>query len=305
MKTTLLIALAFLSMYVAAQPSYPTDPMEGKVIFSDLDNFLEGYTSLTKDSDTIAILKQYYFSRASDGLTEYISRHGLTPENLAKAIGENPDTYSNLVSFKVNIDRFINLYGKELIRFENVISDAMYPPAYLLIGANKGIAQASPKGQLITIERATDAPEKLLHVMIHELTHFQQARTLGFQNYIKTYSTPNNMLDLILREGGAEFISYYLVEEGKRPYRNKDFFESNEASLKSRFITDLQNQDATYWMWDSLNDGSKNTLLGYTMGYKICVSYYQNAENKEQALHDILGISDAKQFLQASNYFVN
>ncbi|MEQ9465966.1 MAG: hypothetical protein RLN88_01070 [Ekhidna sp.] len=303
MKSLLSISLLCVCMVTAAQPSYLTDPKEAQVIYSDLDNFLTAYYLLNVDSDTIGVLNEHYFSKASAGLTEYIGRHGLTPEKLAKALAKNPEQYALLSDFRKEITDFNEQYLKELTSFHNEIPNAMYPPAYFLVGSNRGIAQASPKGQLITIERAVDQPEKLLHLMLHELTHFQQARTLGFQNYIKTYSQPNNMLDLVLREGGAEFVSYYLVEKSKNPYRNKTFFEANEADLKARFLTDLENQDQSYWMWESLTEENKNTLLGYTMGYKICESYYLNARDKDQALKDILGVSDAQAFLEASDYF--
>lgn len=303
MKSLLSISLSCICLVTVAQPSYPTDPKEAQVVYSDLDNFLTAYNSLNEDADTIKVLNEHYFSKASVGLTEYVSRHGLTPEKLAKAMAKNPEQYALLPGFREKIAGFIKQYSKDLMSFQRIVTDAMYPPAYLLVGSNQGIAQASPKGQLVTIERAVDRPEKLHHVMLHELTHFQQARTLGFQNYIKTYGQPNNMLDLVLREGGAEFVSYYLVEKSKRPYRSKEFFEANEADLKTRFLTDLENQDPGYWMWESLTEDNKNTLLGYTMGYKICEAYYINAKDKDRALKDILGIRDAQAFLQASGYF--
>ncbi|SNT19086.1 hypothetical protein SAMN05421640_2758 [Ekhidna lutea] len=303
MKSLLSITIVCACMMAEAQPAYPTTPAEAQVIYSDLDNFLTAFNLLEADSDSIAVLNENYFSKASPGLIEYIGRHGLTPEKLAKALGRNPDQYALLPDFRKKIKSFIKRYSKNLLTFHDVVPNAMYPPTYLIVGSNRGIAQASPKGQLVTIERAIDSPEELLHLMLHELTHFQQALTLGFQNYIKTYSQTNNMLDLVLREGGAEFVSYYLVEKGKRPYRNKKYFEANEADLKARFITDLENQEQSYWMWESLSESNKHTLLGYTIGYKICEAYYLNAEDKNQALFDILGISNAQSFLQESGYF--
>lgn len=37
----------------------------------------------------------------------------------------------------------------------------MYPPTYLIVGANRGIGQASMAGQLITVTRIVDNMDKL------------------------------------------------------------------------------------------------------------------------------------------------
>ncbi|WP_425392778.1 DUF2268 domain-containing putative Zn-dependent protease [Ekhidna sp.] len=297
--------LLLLSFIISskAQPSYPMNPSDAQLIATDLDNFLKAFEQLDESSDTIAILTTHYFDKASPGMIEYMNRHGLTVSSLSKSIQKYPQQYRTLKEFQLGIDSFTKAFEKEMAAYKNVVSDAMFPPTYLIVGTNKGIAQASPKGQLITIERVSDEPEKLIQVISHELTHFQQARALGFQNYIKTYSKPDNMLELILREGGAEFVSYYLVGKNKRSYRNKSYFETNEQSLKERFLKDLENKDQTYWLWESLKQEEGPTLLGYTIGYKICESYYKQAVDKNQALLDILAISDDQSFLKVSRYF--
>ena len=42
--------------------------------------------------------------------------------------------------------------------------------------------------------------------------------------------------------------------------------------------------------------------LGYWMGYKIAEAYYQKAEDKTQAVADIIQMKDADAFLEASGY---
>jgi uncharacterized protein YjaZ len=42
--------------------------------------------------------------------------------------------------------------------------------------------------------------------------------------------------------------------------------------------------------------------LGYAVGYKIIKAYYDNAEDKADAIHDILAITDPKEFLARSGY---
>ncbi|WP_424962138.1 DUF2268 domain-containing putative Zn-dependent protease [Ekhidna sp.] len=302
-KTTLSAFGLILFLTGFGQPNYPMSAKDAILVYSDLENFLIAYRQLNEDSDTVEVLKSNYFNKASAGLTEYVKRHGLTPESLARSINQSTEEYALLALFHERITVFVDEFTKKMEKYEQVLKEVMYPPTYLLIGANKGIAQASPLGQLITIEKVSDKPEKLFQLIWHELSHFQQARALGFSAYTKVYGKPDNMLDLILREGGAEFIAIYLVGENEYNYRNKTYFEANEQSLKEKFLEDLKNQDQSFWLWESLKQDETPTLLGYTIGYKICESYYLRAVDKNQALLDILAITDDQAFLKASGYF--
>ena len=186
-------------------------------------------------------------------------------------------------------------------QFSEVMPNAMYPPTYLLVGANRGIGQASQAGQLITVTRVLDKPEKFRQLMVHELSHFQQAMAMGGQQYQALYSAPKNMLGLCLREGGAEFITS-LVLGVITQNKALEFIHQNENQLKQRFVEDLALQEKKYWLWDSLEQEEHPKLLGYAMGYKICAAYYEQAADKPAALQEVLQMKDAEAFTAASGY---
>lgn len=297
------ILLLLSSFAVQAQPNYPSSPYEAKLIFEDVDRFIEVFNSLTKSSDTLKILDEEYLTNGSSGLKEYISRHGLTASMLTKALANYPEVYNQLAKeFPKEKKKYQKKYTAEMVRYKAVINDAMFPPTYFLVGAYRGIAQASRPGQLVTIEKNWDNPDRKFSTIIHELTHFQQARALGFGEYASTYGKENNMLDLILREGGAEFVTYYLVRKNTKSYPRLNYVNEREAELKDRFKKDLVNQDKSYWLWDSIDQDEVPILLGYTLGFKICEAYYEKASDKKQALKDILGIQDSTDFLAKSQY---
>jgi len=299
-----LITIISLNLY--GQPNYPTDPSKAELVYTDVEHFLEAYKQLSPGVDTVAILQEYYFDKGSDGLKEYIRRHGLTAEMLQKAMAESPEEYNSIPSFLADKNAFTQKYLAILKDYKKVIPSAMFPPTYLLVGANRGIAQASRVGQLVTIVRNINKDhhqDRRLTTMVHELTHFQQARTLGFQNYTQTYTKENNMLDLILREGGAEFVAYKLVGKNTKDYDRLKYVNKRLKSLKKRLKADLAKQDKTYWLWDSINQSETPILLGYTMGYKICEAYYKRAKNKQQAVEDILGIENPESFLDESHFY--
>jgi uncharacterized protein YjaZ len=307
LKTKLLIPiqciLILTSFSIWSQaPNYPTSPENKQLIVTDLIHFEEALNLLKPDSDTIQILKTHYFDKGTPGLKEFVNRHGLTADLLKKAIISNKDIYEQIPSFIKTLDAFKEQLQEDLIQFQNTLPKPMYAPTYLLVGANRGIAQASFHGQLVTVTKVLNKPELLTKLIIHELSHFQQAMAMGGQKYVSLYSQPNNMLELCLREGGAEFLTFLITKEITQPKALKHIAD-NSNSLKKRFLSDLKAQDQSFWLWESLNQNEYPKLLGYAMGFEICKSYYDRAENKNQAIKDILIMENAKQFMEKSQYF--
>ncbi len=294
----------FLLNNTQAQPNYPGNPYEAKIISSDLKNFIEAYKSLSAESDSLYVLKEMYFDRASAGMKEFISKHDLTKESVLKAMQMHPETYSGLEKFYNDLSVFESDYIKELEAFKSVMPDAIFPPAILLVGDYRGIAQASRLGQLITVETGTKDPDNLLTVMIHELTHFQQAMKMGVEKYTGVYSKNDNMLDLILREGVAEFVTYKLVRNNEDKFTRLKKYEENENELWEKFNTDLKDQNSGFWLSFTIEDINNGIpiLPGYAVGYKIVESYYDQNTDKSAALEELLNISDAQAFFIKSNY---
>ena len=308
MKSTSLVTvmiIAFVNIgarhHAIAQPNYPTNPENAQLIYSDVENFVEAFEKLQHTTDTITVLNKYYFDEATPGLKEYISRHNLTPALLKNAIQKDPERYHKIAGFLGNQESFRPEFKETMLQFSEVLPSAMYPPTYLLVGANRGIAQASKFGQLVTITRVLDREVALKKLIVHELAHFQQAISMGIQTYGALYASPNNMLGLCLREGGAEFITSLVLNDITQS-KGLEYFNSNEYSLKTRFIQDLSQHDAQYWLWDSIDDLNTPALLGYVVGFKICDAYYQRASNKENALQEILLMTTPETVLELSKY---
>jgi hypothetical protein len=125
---------------------------------------------------------------------------------------------------------------------------------------------------------------------------------MGFQKYVGVYAQKDNMLALILREGGAEFVTH-LVTGRISQTKGLAYMEAHEAELKQRLRDDLARQDAKFWLWESLDQDEIPSLLGYVMGFKICEAYYNAASDKSAALDAILRMKDPDAFLAQSGYF--
>jgi len=302
-----LLALIISSSSIA-QPNYPNKPEEAKLISIDLKNFIDAFNALETNLDTIQVLKTKYFDVATPGLKEYINRFDLTPNALQKAIKNNPEVYARIDDFYSKISQTEQEYLGELKVYQNILQNSVFPPTYLLVADYKGIAQASKFGQLVSVEKkCIDDAEILKHAMIHELTHFQQVMSMGFERYSKTYTKKDNMLDLILREGTADFITYYLVRKNESHFIKLKNYEKDEIALWQRFQKDLKNQEKDFWLNVSFEDNNKGNpiQLGYALGYKIVKSYYLNADDKSKALAEILKMENPEELMLQSNYSPN
>jgi len=237
-------------------------------------------------------------------MREYIGRFNLSPESLRKAIREHSERYTKVEKFYNDISQFEREYLEEMNRYKNVLPNAMFPPTYLIVGDYLGYANGSKFGQLVTIEKTIDNTEPLKNVIVHELTHFQQAVSLGIDKYSGVYTKKDNMLDLILREGGAEFITYNLVRQNVDQFKKLKLYEEKEAENWEKFKIDIKIQDKTIWLMAPSNDADKERpwFLGYSLGYKIVEAYYHQSENKDEAIEDILKIENANEFLKKSKY---
>ena len=291
-----------LNLQAVAQPNYPREPKEAALIYSDLLHFMDAYKALETNKDTIQVLQTLYFERGSNGLKEFINRHQLTPERLKDAMQADPERYALIPDFVSNITEIEALYADLMKRYHQVLPNTIFAPTYLLVGANRGIGQASQVGQLITITRVVDDRNKMQKLMTHELTHFQQAMAMGGQKYISLYAAPNNMLGMCLREGGAEFFTSLVLGDITQD-KALEYIDKDEIQLKEQFLTDLETQRKEFWLWDSIDQNAYPKLLGYAMGYKICKNFYENSADKSTALQDILKMEDAEDFLKSSGYF--
>jgi hypothetical protein len=302
-RTLIAIAVVFPAA-AAAQPSFPTNAEDAQLISSDIGNFLEARSKFVPDGDNEAVLQTLYFDRASPGLREFVQRFGLTAKLLNDAIAKDPEVYEDLDRFYRRISDFEALYKEGLKSFKAVYPKAMFAPTYLLVGANRGIGQASRLGQLVTVEKATADLEKLRTLTIHETTHFQQAMSMGPQQYQALYTQKDNMLGWVLREGAAEFVTYRLVGKNEEKFARLAHLNKNEVELWDKFRADLKDQKKDFWLNVSFEDDNKGYpyLLGYAVGYKIVAAYYDKAEDKRQALMDILSIPDPQSFFEKSGY---
>ncbi len=78
--------------------------------------------------------------------------------------------------------------------------------------------------------------------------------------------------------------------------------EENEQKIMNDLKNDLFSEDNSKWLYNGGSIDDRPHDLGYTVGYLISKSYYQHAEDKQQAIFELLNTNDFLSILKGSDY---
>jgi hypothetical protein len=299
--TFFIIGICYEAHAQQGLPDLTLDPNKASFVYDDVQNFIRAYNLFTEEADSIAILQKEYFDKGTPGLKIFVEKYELNADKLVKAIRKNPEKYGALHKMPKLLSDYSSLTREEFAELKSYIPDIVYPPTYFLIGAYRGIGSGSAEGQLITVETWSNPIKGKTTMIIHELVHFQQVMAVGQEKYIALYGPEKNLLGLCIREGTAEFFAN-LVTGKITQDKSVDFTLKNEKRLWELFIKEMHGQETGDWMWSKPSDPEQPNLVGYVIGYRIVEAYYKNAKDKEQALHEILSVTDYSAFLEKSAY---
>ena len=65
---------------------------------------------------------------------------------------------------------------------------------------------------------------------------------------------------------------------------------------------DLYSSDLSKWMYNGGGIKDRPSNLGYTMGYLICKSYYENSNDKKKAIFELLNTNNFKKIIEESDF---
>ena len=293
---------------------------EGYVFcYDDIANFRETYKIMEQGGDTLAAFENY-FEKASPGMKGWISRYNWTAEKLAKRVSLQPKYYASML----NVDEELKKLEEDISRHYDAMK-ALYPsefvtipPTYYFImwggggsieltgnmismdyfGYKEGLDHKEfeqygglfPQGTfpIVGIE---DVPQ----IAVHEVAHLFQTYLQGETDYVSMYleEDKTTMLAYAIREGGAEFIAYLgtgLIDPKKHDYGNL-----KERQLWQQFkplLLDHPDEHKGWFSGKSDDNPDWPWQIGYYMGFKMTQYYYENSEDKEKALLDIMSAKE-------------
>lgn len=154
---------------------------------------------------------------------------------------------------------------------------------------NKATADTSQLGNWEK-SNLTDT-SRILGIVIHELIHIEQ-----------NTAASNTLLARSINEGAADFISELVLGYNLNA-RIHEYGNAHEKELWEKFRKQMDGENVDEWLYNGFDPTRGYPQdLGYYIGYRICRSYYNQAQDKKQAVKDILEIQDFKAFLEKSGY---
>jgi len=279
-----------------------TDPDKAEFVIDDVENFVRVYQLLSTGSDMAEVLQAEYLDKGTVGLATFVQKYDLTAERLAKAIGKHEEVYASLGKLPPWLASQRSTLKAAFVEFKRIVPHAVFPPTYFLVGSYRGIGSGSAEGQLISVERFDPSEEKKLKTMIvHELTHFQQAMAIGPEEYVALYGPKKNLLGLTIREGAAEFVTDR-VTGAVTQHEARAYVMEREKGLWKRFEKEMNGRETGEWMAVTPSDPNQPPLMAYMIGYRIVEAYYNRSEDKSVAVREILSVTDYPAFLEQSGY---
>lgn len=290
------------------------NPDDVRIITSDIDNFWRAYDESTPE-DGLRIYRDEYLARGTVGLKEFMRLKIGNVANLVSNIWKHWHYYASVRSSTLAIRSQEGRIRESFRKLKELYPDAVFPNVYFLIGAmhsggisfDKGIAigaelfcetPSSPLDELNQWERSVVQPvAKIPAVVAHELAHYEQ----DFEK------DPESLLDRSIAEGEADFLSELIAGTQINELQHR-YGDQHEEEVWNEFRAEMHGTDYSRWLYNGgalAADGAPITRpadLGYYVGYKICQSYYDKAEDKKRAVKEMLGIKDFERFLRDSGY---
>ncbi len=271
--------------------------------------------ALKDTSKAKLIFKEYLFEGPRSLRDFYVVRYINLDNMYGQMINGSPEYYLYLKEH-FNLDSMEAMRStttKWMQNFKSIYQDAVFPKVYVVPGILNSGGTATEMGLFVggdmygksasmpvkglsdwqkgAIMRLQDLPG----LTLHELMHFQQ-------NY-QDHEFGDTVLAQIIGEGVCDF----LVELSSGiPLQNSNLNylenEKNRELVLQDLKRELLTEDSSNWLYNGGSIENRPHDLGYTIGYLITKSYYENAKDKKEAIKELLTTSDMLSILKNSSY---
>ncbi len=304
-----LICLATLSLILCGFTATTLNPDQVEIVTTDVDHFWQAFDDAAKVpfAQRKSIYAKEYLDRASQGLKDFMAARHLDASKLAQHAEDNRGYYEKLRPFVGQVVGQKATIQAAFHRLRALYPDIKFPMhVYFVVGAQHGAGMNSDNGIILAAEMFATPPgtpysytviypDYVPFSVVHETIHFNQS----FQT-----SDRSTLLQQVVSEGTADFIASLVVQEpnARQMTDRWQYGCAHETELDARFPEDEDNTDLGPWMFNHTPDNGWPPDMGYWLGYRIDQSYFAKAENRTQAIGNMLHVTDFKDYLHASGY---
>lgn len=277
-----------------------------KIVTSDINNFWAMY-DVYKTTGNVEDITKLYFDKRSEGLDAFTKRRVINAKEMSKVLKAYPRYLESIRGNTLKLEGIKEKLKEYFIKLKEIYPDVYYPDIYftigcfntggtvsghmLLIGAELMCAdENSPKDELNNwLKGNIGMFENIEKIVMHESIHTLQSHN------------PESLLGAAISEGMCDFIAQMVT--GKE-LNSAHYIYGNkyEKGLWKEFKKEMPSKDYSRWLYSGEKSVGRPSDLGYFIGYKICESYYENSEDKKQAVKDIIEVKDFEAFLKKSGY---
>jgi len=287
----------------------------------DIDHFWEAFDYLKKcksRKDSIASFQNIYLNRATNGLKDFIVARKFTAEKFVDEVATLPKFYNSVRKNTLEVKKTVNELNELVINFKKIYpqfedkkicfaiglvnTGGTVSDNFLLIGTeistsnkNVDLSEITNEAFRKVLEKGDDISQKIKNIVAHEYVHTQQNYEPN-KDAVECY-----LLTSVLMEGMGDFIGELISGDQINKVAQK-YGDTHEKELWTEFKNELCNESNKNWLYNYQSSKDKPADLGYYIGYQISKEYYNNMEDKQQAIYDILNMNDPITFLQKSKY---
>ncbi|MBU8977098.1 DUF2268 domain-containing protein [Lysobacter sp. MMG2] len=269
----------------------------------DVTRFYALYDA-TDGKPTVQQIQQEYIAQGTPSLAEFARLRRVTAQSIADRMASDPAVYANAKRCLAELPAVERRLADTFARLASVYPQAKFPPVAIVVGRGRPVGMTYPGGVTLGLEALCAADfmnpnvqDRFVHVIAHEYAHIQQTAPTEFE----PGDPQATVLRLALAEGTAEFIAE-LVSGNVGNSRHAGWTRGKEAQIESAFARDMDSTDLSAWFYDYRSGSDAPYDLGYWVGYRIVKAYYLRADDRRQAVKDILEMDDPKAFLARSGW---
>jgi len=245
----------------------------------------------------------------------YVIRYGSVDQMYGQMINAAPGYYRYLKG-QFNPDSVRAMKAQTtrwMQRFKTLYPEAVFPKVYVVPGILNSGGTASEMGMFLGGDMYGKSPgmptaelndwqrnsimevADLPRLTLHELMHFQQ-------NY-QDAEYGDTLLAGVIGEGVCDFLAELCSGV---PLRNENLRFLEDPENQQRIFADLEAEllgnDTSKWLYNGDGVEDRPHDLGYTVGYLITKSYYENQADKQQAVYELLNTDNFASIVAGSTY---
>ncbi|WP_121667455.1 gliding motility protein GldB-related protein [Mesonia aquimarina] len=314
--------LAFLTFAILLG-ACQSQKQHSTIVTTDIQNFWKAYDKIRSTQDSILqykYLDSLYFQKGTPGLAAIREARNYTPQDYISAINNYPKFWSSVKENTLKADQFSRELETGIEKLRVLYPTLKPAKIYFTIGALRTGGTTLDSLVLIGSEIAmadknTISEEFPENIRNGRRTYFNSNPIddivlLNLHEYVHTQQNPqvHNLLSIAIREGVAEFVSSLAMKVASATPAIT-YGKENAEKVRAKFEAEMfyPNNQAK-WFWSDYPNEFGVRDLGYYIGYQMAENYYQQEENKKEALTKMIELdftndAEIEEFVAKSAFF--